>query len=538
MENFRNDEMESSPIINKNHSSNSINDLNEDDNFFSQNLDNNDNNFNNNNSHIKNHDHKHDHEHEHKHKHGHGKEYGHGHSHGDELEHHHGVEPGSISSGDVNNINNNNNLNDDIIKNNNEIKKKKHGHSHGSGGGHGHSHGGSGSDHNHGSSDDDEESKPLNKLKNLDSKKKARYSLILALTLTTIFMVGEIVGGYFANSLAIMTDAAHLLTDIGAMFLSLFAMWISQHPPTSSMSFGFHRAEILGALVSVLMIWALTGVLVYEAIQRIIYPPDVVDGKIMFIIASCGLFINIIDAIILHWGSGGHGHSHGGSHGHSHGLSGSSKKKKSKKKRLLNDNEEEDEIEDLSGGSDGKKKKGVRNINVHSAYIHVLGDCFQSIGVMIASCIIWVHPHWKIADPITTLIFSVIVLGTTIKLLRESLGVLMEGVPPEIDVSEVKGDLAEIEGVTEVHDLHIWSITLGRPALSVHLTILPSIDSEEILSIANKILLEDYEITHTTIQIEKPLVKDKCKDHSCPPPKPKKKKNKHNNNNLSSPPNQ
>ncbi|KAM9976299.1 hypothetical protein ACTFIR_010140 [Dictyostelium discoideum] len=539
MENLKNNELESSPIINKNNSSHSIN--NEDNNYFSHNLEHNDNNNNNiiSNSHINNHDHKHNHKHNHDHDHNHNHDHDHNHKeehiHGNELEH----------NNDQEHIGNNN-LNENLLtnNNNNQSKKKKHGHSHGggdgsssssSGGGHGHGHShGGGSDHNHGTSDeDDEESKPLNQLKNLDSKKKARYSLILALTLTTIFMVGEIVGGYFANSLAIMTDAAHLLTDIGAMFLSLFAMWISQHPPTSSMSFGFHRAEILGALVSVLMIWALTGVLVYEAIQRILYPPDAVDGKIMFIIASCGLFINIIDAIILHWGSGGHGHSHGGGHGHSHGIGGGTQKKKSKKNRLLN-NQDQD-IEDL-GGDNGKKKKGVRNINVHSAYIHVLGDCFQSIGVMVASCIIWVHPHWKIADPITTLIFSVIVLGTTIKLLRESLGVLMEGVPPEIDVSEVKGDLSEIEGVTEVHDLHIWSITLGRPALSVHLTILPTIDPEEILSIANKILLEDYEINHTTIQIEKPLVKDKCKDHSCPPPKPKKKKIK--NDNLSPPPNQ
>ncbi|EAL65581.1 hypothetical protein DDB_G0283629 [Dictyostelium discoideum AX4] len=543
MENFKNNELESSPIINKNNSSHSIN--NEDNNYYSHNLEHNDNNNNDNNntitnSHINNHDHKHNHEHEHKHKHNHDHNHDHDHNHEEEYGHGNELEHNNDQEHNVGNKNL-------LTNNNNQSKKKKHGHSHGggedgssSGGGggrhgHGHSHGGgSGSDHNHGSSDeDDEESKPLNQLRNLDSKKKARYSLILALTLTTIFMVGEIVGGYFANSLAIMTDAAHLLTDIGAMFLSLFAMWISQHPPTSSMSFGFHRAEILGALVSVLMIWALTGVLVYEAIQRILYPPDAVDGKIMFIIASCGLFINIIDAIILHWGSGGHGHSHGGGHGHSHGIGGGTQKKKSKKNRLLN-NQGQD-IEDL-GGENGKNKKGVRNINVHSAYIHVLGDCFQSIGVMVASCIIWVHPHWKIADPITTLIFSVIVLGTTIKLLRESLGVLMEGVPPEIDVSEVKGDLSEIEGVTEVHDLHIWSITLGRPALSVHLTILPTIDPEEILSIANKILLEDYEINHTTIQIEKPLVKDKCKDHSCPPPKPKKKKIK--NDNLSSPPNQ
>ncbi|EFA75386.1 putative zinc transporter [Heterostelium album PN500] len=435
----------------------------------------------------------------------------------------------------------------------NSSKKKSHGHSHDHEHNYEHDH-----DHNHNDHDHDHEhnhehdhehghshespSSPssrgllsgLDTLKELDKKKKARYALTVCLVLTTVFMVGEVVGGYMANSLAIMTDAAHLLTDIGAMFLSsslliqysfifpsLFAMWISTHPPTSSLSFGFHRAEILGALASVLMIWALTGVLLYEAVQRITHPPEV-DGKVMFIIASCGLAINIIDAIILHFGAGGHGHSHGGG-GHSHGGGGHSHAKK--KKRVATE-----EI-DIEMGGEVKEHKEEMNINVYSAYIHVIGDCVQSIGVMIAALIIWIKPEWKIADPITTFIFSIIVLFTTIRLLKQSLGVLMEGVPSDVSVADVNSDLSELPGVTEVHDLHIWSITIGKPALSVHLTIADGVDSDDTLKSACRLLKSTYNIEHTTIQIERQAGDNStalCND-PCPPPKQKtlKRQNSH-----------
>eukprot|EP01133_Synstelium_polycarpum_P009104 gene9104-10676_t len=438
------------------------------------------------------------------------KEKGHGHSHGEGHGHAHGEEK--------------------------KKREKGHGHSHDEG--HGHSHGNYHDDHhNHDSHNENSLSEPLNSspesllgspvyedslfesvplagsktIDEMKKQKKARLALTICLVLTTIFMIGEVVGGYMANSLAIMTDAAHLLTDIGAMFLS----------------FGFHRAEILGALASVLMIWALTGVLIYEAIQRVLHPPDVVDGKIMFIIATCGLAINIIDAIILHYGAGGHGHSHGGGGGHSHGAA-PKKKKKSGHGHLVEDHGHShggggdhghahgnDEIDIENGVA---KKKEHMNINVYSAYIHVIGDCFQSIGVMIASAIIWIKPHWKIADPITTFIFSIIVLFTTVRLLKQSLSVLMEGVPSEIDVAEVQDDLGQLRGVTEVHDLHIWSITIGKPALSAHLTIGEGVNADEVLRAANQLLLDTHSIAHTTIQIELPAKEAMCRD-SCKPPR-------------------
>jgi len=398
------------------------------------------------------------------------------------------------------------------------------------------------------------------------AKAKARRALTAALVFTTVFMVGEVVGGYLANSLAIMTDAAHLLTDIGAMCLSLFAMWLSGQSPTSQMSFGFHRAEILGALASVLTIWALTGILVYEGILRILHPPEHVDGKIMFIVASGGLVVNILDAIILHNGAGGHGHGH--SHGHSHGPSkpkksnnqkesheheehdhshgghshghGEKKEKKEKKEHKEHEHSHEhkehkhkhlqsqeitDVTEVLASGQPLEKTKvkkqhgdEQKNINVYAAFIHVIGDCVQSLGVMGASALIWWRPEYKMADPITTFVFSAIVLFTTVQLLRQSLAVLMEGVPQGVEIADVQKDLEAVPHVAAIHDLHIWSITVGQPALSVHLILQddadPNLSTDDILAAANRILRDDHGITHTTIQIERTTHRSECDNMS------------------------
>jgi len=412
------------------------------------------------------------------------------------------------------------------------------------------------------------ESQPLIKPK--DPKRKARIALSCATVLTTIFMVAEVVGGYYANSVAIMTDAAHLLTDIGAMLLSLFAMWLAARPATSGMSFGYHRAEIIGALASVLTIWALTGILVYEAILRILHPPAPgdVNGRYMFFIASGGLAINIIDALILHAGSvehshggAGHSHSHGGGHEHGH----SHKKKEKKEHSHEHGHKEgkehkhgekehkhkhkETELEHghdhghddhthgghddhTHGGHDShissdpgqplikkakKSKKGHEeptNINVYAAFIHVVGDCVQSVGVMGASALIWWHPKFLIADPIVTLVFCVIVLFTTIRLMRQSLAVLMEGVPQGINLEEVRDDLRALTGVVAVHDLHVWSLTVGQPALSAHVILGdPMADTDATLRAAAKVLKKHYNISHTTIQIEKTIECDTLAEH-------------------------
>jgi len=316
---------------------------------------------------------------------------------------------------------------------------------------------------------------------------RARRKLILVSILCCIFMVAEVIGGFLANSLAIMTDAAHLLSDLAGFLISIFALWLAQKAPTSKLSFGFHRAEIIGALLSVLLIWVLTGVLVYEAIQRIL-KPEVVDGKLMFVVATLGLTVNLVMGCVLF--SSGHGHSHGlsgGGHGHSHGGHGGH-------------DEENPETESLVSSTAAAEHE--ENINVRAALIHVIGDAIQSVGVMLAAALIWYNPTWNIADPICTFLFSILVLFTTTRLVGQSMRVLMEGSPEGIDPAAVERALARIPGVVEVHDLHIWSLTVGKASLSVHL--LSTGEASKVLENAHQLLAKQFSIHHTTIQVEHP----------------------------------
>lgn len=314
----------------------------------------------------------------------------------------------------------------------------------------------------------------------------ARRKLWIASAMCFVFMIGEIVGGFFANSLAIMTDAAHLLSDLAGFLISIFALWLTERAPTSRLSFGFHRAEILGALISVLMIWLLTGILVYEAVYRLRNPEDV-DGKLMFLVAAGGLTVNAAMGVILH--QSGHGHSHGlggghSDHGHAHGGHG----------------EEEEET--------GSRGHHGHNINVSAAFIHVIGDALQSVGVMIAAALIWWKPEWRVADPICTFLFSILVLFTTTRLIKQSIGVLMEGVPEGIDPDTVQHALETVQGVTQVHDLHIWSLSVGKPSLSVH--ILCEDHADEVLARATALCANRFNIHHSTIQVERQKDKVHC----------------------------
>jgi len=260
------------------------------------------------------------------------------------------------------------------------------------------------------------------------------------------------------------------------------------------LTFGFHRAEILGALVSVLLIWVLTGVLVYEAVDRIQNPTDV-DGKLMFIVASAGLGVNIVMGFILFQADVVHSHGLGGGHGHSHGVAGHDHGHGENDAAHAHGDDADDE------GTLLARPKTPQNINVRAAFIHVLGDVIQSIGVMIASALIWHDPSWRVCDPICTFLFSFLVLWVTVKLVKQSAMVLMEGSPEGIDPAEVLKTLEEIQGVTEVHDLHIWSLSVGKPSLSVHM--LCTNDAHAVLKTANDQLIKRYNIHHTTIQVER-----------------------------------
>ncbi|XGW05328.1 hypothetical protein V3C99_016027 [Haemonchus contortus] len=326
---------------------------------------------------------------------------------------------------------------------------------------------------------------------NDNSRKSAEAKRILwiSLGICLFFMICEVVGGVWAKSLAIVTDAAHLLTDFASMLISLFSVYIASKPPSQRMSFGFHRAEVLGAFFSVFLIWIVTGVLVVLAVLRILNADYEIDATIMAITAGIGVFVNLIMGALLFFG--GHAHSHGGG-GHSHGGS-----------VVPTDNYES--FPEASG-----KHSGSPNINVRAAFIHVIGDLVQSVGVLVAALIIFFNESWAIVDPICTLLFSVIVLCTTIYILRDALVVLLEGRPSNIDFSRVFSSLEKIEGVKKVHDLRIWALTMDKVAVSVHLEVAQPQNAQSVLRDTRTMLNRVYGVHESTIQIEGFIAEKDC----------------------------
>ncbi|XP_057852881.2 metal tolerance protein A1 [Cryptomeria japonica] len=399
------------------------------------------------------------------------------------------------------------------------------------------------------------------------TRKDSIRKLATAVIFCVIFMTVEMVGGIKANSLAVMTDAAHLLTDVAGFAISLFSIWASSWEATPRQSYGFHRIEILGALVSIQLIWLLTGVLIWSAIDRLRHDTVSVNGALMFIIATIGLVVNIIMIFLLGHGhdhdhGDGHSHSHSKGHSHDHGHDHVEKVKHShqhghshkvkhahehahkhkdvqrggvhehghhdktglSKPLLLDVERDEHSVHDVhdhdvhdhnvhdhdvhSSATDERQPEGNKvhkgfNINVQGAYIHVLGDLIQSIGVMIGGAIIWIYPKLHIIDLICTLFFSLVVLGTTIKMLRSALEVLMESTPREIDATELEEGLCSIPGVLTVHELHIWAITVGKVLLACHVRIQSDANAEMVLHRVKTYIESEHNISHITVQIER-----------------------------------
>ncbi|KAI3877149.1 hypothetical protein MKX03_010416 [Papaver bracteatum] len=311
-----------------------------------------------------------------------------------------------------------------------------------------------------------------------DAKERAAAmkKLWISIALCVVFMTVEIVGGLKANILAILTDAAHLLSD-----------WASSWEANPRQSYGFFRIEILGTLISIQMIWILAGILVYEAIVRMINDTGEVQGFLMFLVSAFGFVVNIVMAVLLghdHGKVGGQGHDHG-EHGHGHNHS--------------------HEVHDPHAHSHGDDHEHHSEplLKSSGAYLHVLGDSIQSIGVMIGGAIIWYKPEWKILDLICTLIFSVLVLATTIRMLRNIMEVLMEITPREIDATKLEKDLCEMDEVIALHELHIWAITVGKVLLSCHVKVKPDADADLLLDKVVDHIKRVYNISHVTIQIER-----------------------------------
>ncbi|KAI8767173.1 zinc transporter 2, partial [Biomphalaria glabrata] len=406
--------------------------------------------------------------------------------------------------------------------------------------------------------------------------KLALRQLIAVVVLCLLFMTGEAVGGVLSNSLALFTDVLHLGSDLISFIISLLAIWLAKKPASKKMSFGYHRAEVVGALLSVFIIWMVSGILCYIAVERIIegHYKDVHPDE-MLITASLGVVFNFIMGFVLHsevccskahshqkfghgHSHGGHGHSHGGhghshgGHGHSHGGHGHSHNGSdhlhdrqtqghNSHRQSYEDHIHKDLLDvpsqvdhspsvgdfdyhqfhsDSDFESSGHQLTNVnseaseeeedlppkhKNINVRAAFIHVVGDIIQSLGVLVAALIIKFveNESSKLADPICTFLFSVLVLITTITILRDTLVVVMEGVPRDISFDSLKKDLIALDNVIAVHSLHIWSLTLDRNALAVHLVIDNYEIQNDVLNAATKLLQDKYHFFHSTIQVDR-----------------------------------
>ena len=296
--------------------------------------------------------------------------------------------------------------------------------------------------------------------------KKAKRQLMAACVLCSFFIAGEIVGGKISNSLAIMSDAAHMTSDFATFCVSLFSIWMGEKQARKSFNFGLHRAEAVGALFTIMIIWFVTGILFYLACSRLHSGSFTVEPDSMMVVAGCAVVFNIVLGGLLHGAP--HGHTHGGGgggHGHSHAIGDMNHnhshigEPSSNKRRFL-------------------QKAKERHLNIRAALIHVLGDLIQSVGVLISSVIIKIFPSAKNADPICTILFSIIVMCTTTHVLRDVVRILMEGRPKGYDYDQICNSLLAIKNVVKVHDLRLWSLTNDQVVLTVHLAVNPEETSE------------------------------------------------------------
>jgi len=326
--------------------------------------------------------------------------------------------------------------------------------------------------------------------------KVAMFKLKIISTVCCTFMIIEFICGYLAGSLAIMSDATHLLSDLAGFLISLFSLIVAMKPADRNFTFGYHRFEVLGALASILIIWGLTVWLLMAAIWRIQHPNPIV-GFLMVCIAAGGLLFNIIMNRVLAYNPVANSMDDG---------MGAIKKlsedeidltKTNLDEPLLSDNIKNEELKHNLNADD--------NPVIRAAYIHILGDMIQSAGVLLAALIIYffqdTHPGVRIVDPICTFCFAIVVLCTTLPVSRDCFYVLLESTPRDLDIESLYNELCSIDGVISVHDIHLWNISIGRPSIALHIK---CDNPKDILKIATQ-TCKNYGIKHCTIQTETEL---------------------------------
>jgi cobalt-zinc-cadmium efflux system protein len=274
---------------------------------------------------------------------------------------------------------------------------------------------------------------------------RSRSVLGVTLLLTAVTMIVEFVAGLWTGSLALLADAGHMLTDATALGLALIATWLAARPPTPAKTYGYYRAEILAALANALLLFGVAGSILVEAWHRLRVSAPVLAAP-MAAFAALGLAVNLLAAWLLH--------------------------------------------------------RGAReSLTVRAAYLEVLGDALSSLAALVAAAVM-VLTGWTAADPLASAAIVLLILPRTWRLLRQAVNVLLEGTPPHLSLTEIEDAMTRVPGVRRVHDLHVWTLTSGREAMSAHVVVADVRESERLLEALHAVLHAKFGIDHTTIQLE------------------------------------
>ena len=287
----------------------------------------------------------------------------------------------------------------------------------------------------------------------------SKRSLTLALILIVSYMFAEVVGGLLSGSLALLADAGHMLTDAASIALALAAMHFSTRPASAQRTFGYHRLEILAALVNGLTLWGISVWVLIEAYGRFASTPEV-RGGLMLAVGSVGLFVNIAAAWILH-------------------------------------------------------RSAKHSVNVQGAFQHVIADLLGSVAVVVSGVLVWAF-GWHIADPILGVLIGILILASTWRLLKKVVHVLLEGTPDHVDVHRLRDTFEDVDGVNQVHDIHVWTLAPGYDALTAHVMVDPGNEAaagdDTLLDQLRDIAYRQFNLQHVTLQIERST--DRChEDH-------------------------
>ncbi len=269
--------------------------------------------------------------------------------------------------------------------------------------------------------------------------------LWLVFVLSFTYMIAEIIGGLLSGSLALLADAGHMAIDTAGIGLGLFASWIATKPPTDKKTFGYYRVEILAALINGALLISASIWIIYEAWTRFSHPHEV-KGALLSWVAGGGLLVNLIGAKLLH------------SHSHD-------------------------------------------SLNLRGVWLHLMSDLLGSISAVVAGVLVW-NFGWNWADPLSSILISLLILVGAWKLVSEAVHVLLEGVPHELDTQKIKEAMSKVSGVKGVFDLHIWTVASGLHALSAHVAIEDETSHKKMLGSLSELLKREFSITHTTIQLE------------------------------------